>query len=147
MKKRYKLLALVGALTVGIVAYKLLFQPEVWLSTSSPNKVYVVELTGEKSRPRFPFHEHEVQFNVVRNGNSFIRNAYSHSGDWFDPGFEDSYPEYFWVSESVVRFGRNLSAPEKGFDTIVVTNNTDRMIRYLRLSARDWLNSAVRRGG
>lgn len=141
MKKLYKFIASVAilafTLAAGILIHRLFFKPNVWLSTSSPNKTFAVELTGNKARPHSLFTEHEIRFNLLKNGQAIIRNAYVDSYDWLDSGFEDSYPEHIWVNESVLRFGLNVSESEKGLDSLAISNNTGKTIRYLKITARD----------
>lgn len=138
MKKRYKLIALIITLTIGIIIYRLLLKPHAWLSTSSPNETYTVELTGDKSRPSFLAIEHEVDFNVLKNGNRFIENARAHSGDWMDISFELAYPEHAWINENVLRFWRNPERPDKAaYDTMLIFNETGKTIRYFRINSKD----------
>ncbi|MBA2503504.1 MAG: hypothetical protein H0V27_11540 [Pyrinomonadaceae bacterium] len=137
MRKRTKFGILTATLIFGIIAYAVLAQSPVWLSISSPNKTYTVELTGNKARPRSPFIEHETRFNLLKNGQVIIRNAYVDSYDWFDSGFEDSYPEHTWVNESALRFGLNVAESERGHDSLAISNNTGKTIKYLKITARD----------
>lgn len=142
MRKPYKFTALLATLAVtsaaGILIHRLLFEPRVWLSTSSPNKTYTVELTGEKGRGGFIFYN-TVQFNVLRSGQNIVRNAHAHSGDWMDISFELAYPEHAWVSENVMRFWRNPHLPEEKekVDTLLISNSTDKAIKYLTIKLKD----------
>ena len=138
MKRLYKLVASLAvsacALTAGIVVYRLSSQPTVWLSTSSPDKTYTVELTGNKSRSFY----HAVRFNVIKNGQATVEDAHAHSGDWMDISFELAYPERAWVDENVLRFWRGPERVERaGFDTLLIANKTNKAIKYLRVSAKD----------
>lgn len=142
MKNFYKVAALLATLavtlTAGIVIHRLLFKPHVWLSTTSPNKTYTVELTGDKGRGGFIFYN-TVRFNALRNGQSIVKNAHAHSGDWMDISFELAYPEHAWVSENVMRFWRNPHLPEEKekSDTLLISNDTDKAIKYLKVNAND----------
>src|SRR5688572_4121716 len=138
MKRLYKLVALLavsaGALTAGVTGYSLFSRPTVRLSTSSPDRTYTVELTGNKSRSLY----HAVRFNVIKHGQATIEDAYAHSGDWMDISFELAYPEQAWVGENVLRFWREPERPERaGFDTLLIANKTNKAIKYLRVSAED----------
>lgn len=132
----------IGALFVllfGLIGCVGIAQSPVWLSTTSPSKTYTVELSGNKSRPRVPFTEHKTRFNLVRSGQSVVRNAYVDSYDWFDPGFDDSYSVHEWVNESTLRFARDLLESSKSLDSLSIRNNTGKPIRYLKVTARDML--------
>src|SRR2546430_8385941 len=94
------LITLVLLLTLGVGALQYFRQPHVWLSVSSPNKTYILQLTGSKSRPILPVGENETRFNLFKSGQPVIRNAYVDSYDWFDPSFAEKYPEHRWVTES-----------------------------------------------
>jgi hypothetical protein len=142
MRRLIKLTALIGTLvltlTSGILVHRSLSEPAVWLSTSSPNKSYTVELTGDKGRGGFWFTS-EVRFNVIRNGRAIVKNAYAHAGDWLDISFALAYPEHAWASENVMRFWRDPHLPEeKGkSDTLLISNDTDKAIKYLTVKLKD----------
>ena len=142
MKKLYRFAVLPSVLAVtlaaGITIHGLLFKPRVWLSTSSPDKTYTVELTGDKGRGGFIF-PNTVRFDVIRDGQMIVKDARAHSGDFMDISFELAYPENAWVSENTLRFWRNPHRPEeKGkFDTLLISNVTDKPIRYLKIKSKD----------
>lgn len=137
MRKRIGIFILALTLILGIIAYAVFGQTTPWLSTSSPNKTYTVELRGNKSRPRTPFIEHETRFSLLKNGQAIIKNAYVDSYDWFDSAFEDSYPQQIWVNDSVLRFGLNVAESEKSSDSLAISNNASKPIKYLKIEARD----------
>jgi hypothetical protein len=142
MKKLYKNLALVVtfavSLTAGLLIHRLFFKPNVWLSTSSSNKTYSVELTGDKGRGGIIFYS-TVRFNVLKNGQTVVKDALAHYGDFMDVSFELAYPEHAWVSENTIRFWRNPHLPEDKdkFDTLLISNDTDKVIRYLKIGSGD----------
>jgi hypothetical protein len=88
-------------------------------------------------RPKISLFYHVVRFNLIENGQTIIRNAYAHSGDWMDISFELAYPEHAWVSENVIRFWRNPDGREDKSDTLLVSNDTDKAIKYLKIYAKD----------
>ena len=140
MRKLYKRAALVVTLVVtlaaGIIVHRLLFKSPVWLSTSSPNKTFTVELTGAKGRGGIIFYS-TVRFNVIRNGQTLVKDAHAHSGDFMDISFELAYPEHAWLDENVIRFWRNQDTPQQKSDAILISNDTDKVIRYLKINAND----------
>src|SRR5258705_8545984 len=105
--------SLVMLLPLGVVALRIFRQPKVWLSVSSPNKTYTVQLTGSKSRPITPVGENETGLNLFKRGELVVKNANVDSYDWFDPSFAEKYPEHRWDTESILRFGYKLSDSER----------------------------------
>jgi hypothetical protein len=140
MKRLIKVIALISTLALtliaGILIHGWLFEAPVWLSTSSPNKTYTVELTGDKGRGGFIF-DSTVRFNVIRNGQPLVKDVHAHSGDFMDISFELAYPENVWVNENVIRFWRTSDVIEHQADTLLILNNTDKVIRYLKINAKD----------
>ena len=136
MRKRY-IIVLAFTLTAGLTAFWCLSSPSPLFATSSPAKTYTVELAGDKSRPHLPATEHEVSFGVFKRGNRIIKNARAHSGDWFDISFELAYPEHVWADENILRFGRELNVPGVKTDTLAVTNTSNKIIKYLKIKAKD----------
>jgi hypothetical protein len=56
-----------------------------------------------------------------------------------DISFELAYSEHAWASENVLRFWRNPHMPEEKdkFDILLISNDTDKTIKYLEVKARD----------
>jgi hypothetical protein len=135
MKKVYFFIILAVTLCGASGASWLFTEPPTFLSLSSPNRIYRVDLRGNQWRPRYFFFEHAVNFDVFEGERRTVKNAYAHNGDGFDPGFEDSYPEHIWVNEQVLRFGRELNATANSPDRISVINRSGRAIKYLRIQA------------
>lgn len=135
MKQRIILAIIVAAFTFGTIACAALAQSGTFLTTSSPNKTYTVELTGNKSAPSVPGVDHEARFNLFKNGQPIVKNGYVDEYDWFDSDFAGMYPEHKWLNESVLRFGSNVSNSEKSSDSLVVSNKTNKTIKYLRIVA------------
>ena len=80
----------------------------------------------------------EVRFNVIRNGQTVVKDAYAHSGDAMDISFELAYPEHAWIDENVLRFWRNPDrAEQSGADTLLIWNQTGKAIRYLKVNSKD----------
>ena len=139
MKQRIILGIIITASTFGTIACVNPFQSGVFLSTSSPNKTYKVELIGNKSSPSLPFVDHEAHFNLFKGDQPLVKNAYLSRYDWFDSGVDEMYPEHKWASDSVLRFSSDISKSEKSYDSLVVTNKTNKTIKYLRIVAGDLL--------
>jgi len=138
---RIAMIGLVAMLTLGAAVFVSSAQSRVWLSTSSPNKTYTVQLTGSKFRPKVPGVEHEARFNLLKGSDSLVKNAYVDSYDWFDSDFAEMYPQHKWVSESVLRFGYQLAKSERSIDSLTVSNRTDKLLRYLKITIGDMLFS------
>ncbi len=107
----------------------------IFLSTSSPDRIYTVNLTGRKERPRF--FTNEVRLNVLKNGKPYMSDLYLHSGDAFDISFEFGYPDYRWLNLNVLQFYKEENFKTGKPDTLVVTNKTDKNIKYLVVFSRD----------
>jgi hypothetical protein len=131
MEKRFVVIGVLAMLTLGVAFVVSSAQSRVWLSTSSPNKTYTVQLTGRKFRPKFPGIEHEARFNLLKGAERVVKNAYVDSYDWFDSDFAEMYPEHKWASESVLRFGYKLVNSQQSIDLHVrspgaLSNNAGR---------------------
>jgi len=137
MSKLHKIIILLIVLAAGVITYKWMFE-SVWLTTSSPNKTYTVELTGDKGRGGLIIPS-VVGYRVFKDSQITAKNSRVHSGDWMDISFELAYPEHAWVNENVLRFWRNPHLPKEKdkFDVLTISNDTDKTIKYLEVNARD----------
>ena len=137
MSKLHKIIILLIVLAAGVAIYKWMFE-SVWLTTSSPNKTYTVELTGDKGRGGLIISS-VVGYRVFKDSKLVAKNWWIHSGDWMDVSFELAYPEHAWISENVLRFWRNPHIPEEKdkFDILLISNDTDKTIKHLEVKARD----------
>ena len=114
-------------------------QRHVWLSTSSPNGTYTMQLTGNKSRPIKPIWDNAACFDLFKDGQPIVWEAKLDSYGWLDPSFAEEHPEHRWDSESILRFGKNLSNSEMKLDELTVSNTTGKPLRYLRITSYDEL--------
>jgi len=121
---------------LGVAACAVSSQSRVPRSYLSPNQTYKVDLAGDLTRPISPLITHTVTFNLFKKG-KLSASSHLHSGDGFDDSFEDSYSQHVWVSESIIRFGLDASVSRENADSLVVSNNTDKTIKFLRIDARD----------
>ena len=126
----------VGAIVLSIFAFKTIGHMPVIYTTVSPDKTYAVLLRGKEFRPRLPIIEHSVYFDLYRNGEQVARGQELHSGDWFDAAFRDFYPGYVWVNSSTLMFHRR-KVHDDAFDTLNITNNTSKSIKFLQVQAID----------
>jgi hypothetical protein len=143
MTFRKFIVLLIGAATlgltfqIGLVVYWCLDDPTVWLSTVSPNRRYTVELTGDKGRGGFII-DSVVNYNLLKDGNSFVVGRRAHRGDWLDISFELAYPKHAWISDNTLRFWRERHwQSDKRPDLLLVSNNTDKVVRFLRIRTSD----------
>jgi hypothetical protein len=97
-------------------------QSQVWLSTASPDKTYILQLTGTSHRPKVQGVTNEARFNLIKSGERVVTNAAVDSYDWFDSDFAEMYPEHRWLNDSTVRFGCQLSNSKRRTDSLTVTN-------------------------
>jgi hypothetical protein len=137
MSKIPKIIIFILIIAIGFFTYRWVFE-SVWLTTSSPNKTYTVEFTGDKGRGGIIIPS-VVGYKVIKEGSIIARNYSVHSGDWMDISFEIAYPQHVWIDENVLRLWGDSNSPEKRnkFDALLVSNDTDRTIGYLELKAKD----------
>jgi hypothetical protein len=143
MTFRKFIVLLIGAATlgmtfqIGLVVYWWLDDPTVWLSTVSPNGKYTVELTGDKGRGGFIIYS-VVNYNLLKDGIVFVSGRRAHHGDSMDISFELAYPEHAWINDNTLRFWREPNRPkDRSSDLLLVSNNTDKVIRFLRIRTKD----------
>jgi hypothetical protein len=128
---------LVAVTLVGIIAHWWFTEPVVWLSSSSPNHTYKVELTGDKGRGGF-FIPAVVKYTLIKNGHLLAKNRKAHSGDAMDISFELAYPEYTWINENVMRFWRKTSEViDNRSNTIRISNVANKAVKYMFLKTKD----------
>ncbi len=128
------LCVLVGIFLLAVACYGSAVKT-IFLSTSSPNGTYTVNLTGRKERP--VFFTNEVRFDVLKNGKPFVSDQFLHSGDAMDLSFESGYPDYRWVDQNILHFYRGQNFNGSKPDALVVVNNTDKVIKYLIVYSTD----------
>ena len=137
MKKLFGVLIFLVTLVVGITVYWRSTYYRVWLSSTSPNGKYTVELTGDKGRGGF-FIPSRVKYNLLVDGKQLTRDRLVHSGDAMDISFELAYPEHAWIDERTLRFWSNRHRREDQLlDTLLISNNTNKKIKFLRIKAWD----------
>ena len=128
---------LVVTLSIGFIAYSWFSESPAWLSTTSPNHTFTVELTGDKGRGGFII-DSVVKYRLLKNGNVFVKDRVAHSGDWLDISFELAYPEHAWIGENVMRFWRKPNRIEEDrSDALLISNESYKTVRYLRIKTKD----------
>jgi hypothetical protein len=140
---RYKSIGLIVGVSIflvtlvaGIMIHWRFAYYRVWLSSTSPNQKYTVELTGDKGRGGFLIYS-VVKYNILVNGEPLTRDRILHRGDAMDISFELAYPEHAWIDENTLRFWSNRHRREDNLDTLLISNNTDKVIGFLQLKAWD----------
>jgi hypothetical protein len=149
MKGSYKLLALltvtvflaIGILSSAFIVRRWFAESPVWLSASSPNNTYTVELTGDKGRGGFII-ESVVRYNLIKDKKLLVKDRLAHRGDDMDISFELAYPEHAWVKENVLTFWRNPDRPQDaGTDELFIRNDTNKVINYLQIKSQCFSSS------
>lgn len=135
-KRLVALSTFVGAIVLSIIAFMTVGHMPVISTIESPDETYVVLLRGKESGPRLPMIQHSVYSDVYRHGELVVRGRKLHSGTWFDPAFKHLYPGYTWINSSTLMFHRR-KGHEGALDTLNVTNNTLKSIKFLRVQAVD----------
>ncbi|MDQ3798143.1 MAG: hypothetical protein M3384_01725 [Acidobacteriota bacterium] len=127
------------ALAIGVSYWFFVAEPDVFLSTTSPDKTYTFELTGNAFSPSLPFYDHRTNFNLFKNNRSLVKNAQVMAYDFFDSGFSEMYSGHNWESESVLRFRTKdyRRRSRENSDSLTVSNKTSKNIKYLRITAGD----------
>jgi hypothetical protein len=123
-------------LVAGILIYSRFTPDRVWLSSTSPNQKYTVELSGDKGRGGFISYA-VVKYNVLIDKEIVTTDRLLHYGDAMDISFELAYPEHAWISEDTLRFWSNRHRREDKLDVLLVSNNTNKVIRFLRIKTWD----------
>jgi len=117
---------------IGVIGYSYVEKPfEILIS---PNGRYKVELYGDKRRPWFFTNTVSAK---IFDGQRFLSETDLHSGDWMDSSFESIYKKYVWVDDNIISF-RGIQnqqiANEQNGDSLVISNNTEREIRFVELA-------------
>jgi hypothetical protein len=141
MKKTWILFTLL-LICIGSVASLYAFRrnslKDSWeINTISPNGVYHVQLKGKINRPSQPYEaygDHHSTFSAFKGENPIVKDVPFYGGRHNDDLFLNLYPTYEWVSESTIRFGEKHELPQSQLDEIVVTNNSNGRIDYLRIN-------------
>lgn len=126
----------VGSLLISMVLYETVIKLSPFFTTSSPADTYTVNLSGRKERP-FIFGTHEVRFDVLKNKKNFVYDQYLHSGDFMDTSFEEKFNQHKWVDENILRFYSNDYPNKNDFDTIIIINKANEVIKYLKIFSDD----------
>ncbi len=99
---------------------------ELLASTLSPSGRIRVEI-AQRRDPRG--YERFVYLNASRNGDRFIEDKLLYTGDPLDDDFRNLYPNYSWLSESILKIGRRPS--EIQANGLRIANETASRINYL----------------
>ena len=132
------LMGLVASLLTHYGLYWLWFRGPTVLSTSSPGNTYSVVLNGRADRPWFL--DHTVWFTAKKQNDLLISKRFLHSGDAFDPAYYILYPQHAWPSENVLHLYNELYFKDRlagSIGTVVVTNKSPLLIRYMLVKATD----------
>ncbi len=105
------------------------------LTTTSPGKTYKIQLNEVKteitSQNLLPY---KVTFELERNGRVVVENAILYSGDELDPRFGIIASESEWISEKVIRFGREKANAVKPYDWLEFHNESSQPLTYVFVS-------------
>ena len=125
-----------GVLLVSLISYGMFLKPQAtFLTTVSPARTYTVSLKGQKSRPIF--FTATIRFEVIKNGNRILSDKFLYSADGMDIPFETWYPDHRWLNEQSIQFYREQNFQDAPSDTVVVTNNTGKTIKYAKIDSID----------
>lgn len=130
------LLLLAGVSIVGLIVTRAYFARPLFSTITSPDGALSLRLRGDPTGPIQPIIDHSVYFDLFHKGQPVLINKYLHSGDWFDPSFNNLYRQHDWVTNSAIRFSWESVAAAK-CDALVVVNHAKQRISYLNLKSRD----------
>ncbi len=116
--------------------YWVVFRSPTVLTTTSPAGNYRLILKGRKDQP-WLFLDHTVRFTLIKNDEVLLAEEYFHSGDALDPGYAIAYPQHSWIQENVAHFYRKEFFEKGKLGTVEVRNNSNRVIKYLRVIVDD----------
>lgn len=107
------------------------------VETTSPDGNYLILVEGKTSAPSRPYYshgDHEAVFSLFKQGNPIVTHESLYGGDEYDDLFLDLYPTYEWFSGNIVRFGKKNTMPQSQQDEVLVSNNTDEHLKYIRVN-------------
>jgi len=105
------------------------------LTTVSPEKTYRIQLEEKKTgvSPQNPL-PYQVFLELEKDGQVIVKNAILHSGDEWDARFGKIAPVAEWMSEKLLRFGREKSDVVQQYDWIEFYNNSSQPLTYVFIS-------------
>lgn len=134
-KRLASIVSVVCVCTIAFVislALRVSGQRRFELLTISPDTTYQVDCK-EGADTQVSGH-HEVRFAVLKEKRPIIENKLLYEGGFYDNRFSELFPEHTWVSSSVLRFGRKDSVLLSQHDQVIIANETDQTLTYLRLN-------------
>lgn len=129
MRKR----ALITISVIGVTLLLLVLLgpfPQRLAATSSPARKYTVRISQRRT---FPLFERYVYLFASRDGNSFINGKLLFTGDFMDEDFTQLYPNYSWLSESILTIGRRETPAT---DKLEIVNGPNHL-KYLLVETHD----------
>lgn len=100
-------------------------------ATESPQGLYRVEVTKRKVLT-----EDAVYLNAYRGKNRLVGRKLLFTGDFLDQSFQDLYPNYSWIAESVLRIGQH-SVSDQPMTELAISNSSGEQLTCLLLETYD----------
>jgi hypothetical protein len=105
------------------------------LTTVSPRNTYRIRLEETKTEVSIQnLWPYKVFLNLEKNGQVIVNNAILYSGDDWDARFGNIASEAEWVSEKIVRFGREKANAARPYDWIEFHNDSGQTLTYVLIS-------------
>jgi hypothetical protein len=105
------------------------------LNTVSPENTYRIQIEETKTEVsphnRLPY---QVVLDLEKNGQVIVKKAILHSGDEWDVRLGNIAQVAEWMSEKILRFGRETSDVIQQYDWIEFYNNSDQPLTYVFIS-------------
>ena len=99
------------------------------LSLDSPHRIFSVHMKERITDDG----SHELVLNVTKQSQSFLHDLVYYHGTALDGSFFLMYPQRDWISDSILRFGRE-TLKDSGDDLAVVNESTSE-VRFLTVNA------------
>jgi hypothetical protein len=131
LKMSYKTFAFVALLVVAVCLSVTLGVRQTSvrnLSLESPSKVFSVQMNERISNDG----SHDLVLNVTKQRQPFLQDLVYYHGTSLDGSFLRRYPQRDWVSESILRFGRE-TLTDQG-DDLIVANESASQVRFLTIN-------------
>jgi hypothetical protein len=130
-KRKLAYVVLLVSVLIVLLIWKNGIAGEMLRATESPQNRYRVEVAKRKFLT-----EDAVYLNAYRGKNRLVGRKLLFTGDFLDQSFQELYPNYSWISESVLRIGRH-SVSDWALTELAISNSSGERLTYLLLEAYD----------
>jgi len=122
--------------TLGIFIFSFCTLSQEPYKTVSPNGIYTVQF---QERPRgWPSMTHyDIYISCFRDGQPLIEDIVLIGPGTFNrKRFRDKYQDVSWESDNILRLGGKDRLPQSQCDVYLISNNTNKVVSYLRVNGK-----------